>query len=67
MAEAVRKLGLRRERDWLYFIDRAGDVSRSRKGKTEKVRRVGLRREKGWLYFLDGRGDIRRSPLLARA
>jgi len=36
MAEKVKVLGIKREKGWLYFVDKDGDVSRAKKGKTPK-------------------------------
>ena len=66
MASVVAKTGISREKGWLYFVDRAGDVSRVRmqrsgrripKGR-QKVARCGIEREDGWLYFIDKRGNV---------
>jgi len=38
--EKVVKCGIKREKDYLYFVDKEGDVSRSKmqhKGRTKKV------------------------------
>jgi len=66
MATVVEKTGIRREKGWLYFLDKRGDVSRARmargggkgpKGR-EKVTRCGIEREEGFLYFIDKKGDV---------
>lgn len=38
MAELVKKVGIRREEGWLYFIDKDGDISRvkMKRGGTKK-------------------------------
>lgn len=67
MAEKAAKVGLKKEKGWLYFVDKKGDVSRAKmaragrkkgKTKTEKVSKVGLKKKSGYLYFIDKSGDI---------
>lgn len=69
MVELVKKLGIKRESGWVYFVDADGDVSRGRVGaivsynplkyaEPEKVVEVGIIREKGFLYRLSEDGDI---------
>jgi hypothetical protein len=70
MAEKVKKVGVKRESGYLYFIDKQGDVSRTlmarggkKGGKHSKVTEIGLKKEKGYLYFIDKQGDISRSVM----
>lgn len=65
MAQKLKKLGIKREKGYLYYIDKQGDVSCSKmawdkkKGTNpKKVAKVGLKREKGYLYFIDKQGDV---------
>ncbi|MBN2422458.1 hypothetical protein JXB41_04485 [Candidatus Woesearchaeota archaeon] len=67
MAEKVAKTGVKKERGYLYFVDKNGDVSRAKmsrggrkKGKqsAEKVARAGVKKKPGHLYFIDKQGDI---------
>ena len=71
MAKKVEKLGLKREKGFLYYIDKQGDVSRAtmarggkKGGKPKKVAKVGIKKEKGFLYFLDKKGDISRAMMV---
>jgi two-component system response regulator HupR/HoxA len=66
MATIVAKTGIKREKGWLYFLDKQGDVSRARmarggskapKGR-QKVARCGVDREDGFLYFIDKKGNV---------
>ena len=66
MATVVEKTGIKREKGWLYYVDKKGDVSRARmargggkvpKGKPQKVAKCGIRREEGFLYFIDKKGE----------
>jgi len=70
MAEKVAKVGVRKEKGYLYFVDKQGDVSRAKMarggakgGRPEKVGRAGVRKEKGYLYFVDKAGDISRAKM----
>ncbi|MBN2189975.1 MAG: hypothetical protein PHO00_03170 [bacterium] len=73
MAQVVAKVGVKKTKGYLYFIDKKGDVSRAkmarggkRKGKKaapEKVAKVGVKKEKGYLYFLDKKGNISRAKM----
>ncbi len=73
MAEKVAKVGVRRTDGYLYFIDKAGDVSRAKMarggkkgGKPEKVAKVGVKKQEGFLYFLDKAGDVSRAKMVRR-
>jgi len=70
MAQKVAKAGVKKEKGYLYFIDKDGDVSRApmvrggvKKGKPAKVTKVGVKKEKGFLYFLDKDGDVSRAKM----
>jgi len=67
MANKVAKVGVKRQKGYLYFVDKRGDVSRAkmargkRKGakpKLEKVAKVGVKKKVGYLYFVDKQGDV---------
>jgi len=69
----VAKLGIKREKGWIYFIDKQGDISRKKMArgdsseqivcKAEVVVKVGLKREDGYLFFIDKEGDISRAKI----
>ena len=72
MAEKVAKVGVKKTNGYLYFVDKAGDISRAvmargggKKGrqKVEKVAKVGAKKERGYLYFVDKAGDISRAKM----
>ena len=70
MAELVEKCGIKKEEGFLYFVDKAGDIScakasrgNKKGGKTKKVKKVGITKEKGYLYFVDKNGDISRAAM----
>ena len=56
MAEVVEKTGVTKEKGYLYYLDKQGDVSRSKMaragkggGNAEKVATAGVTRESGYL------------------
>ncbi|HLD69943.1 MAG TPA: hypothetical protein VJA17_04180 [Candidatus Omnitrophota bacterium] len=64
-AKKVAKVGVKKEKGFLYFVDKNGDVScaqmargNKKGGKAKKVAKVGIKKEKGFLYFIDKNGDI---------
>ena len=70
MAEVVEKTGVTKEKGYLYYLDKQGDVSRSQMaragkggGNAEKVADAGVTRESGYLYYVDKNGDVSRSPM----
>jgi hypothetical protein len=62
----VAKTGIRREKGWLYFLDKRGDVSRARMARgggrapkgQQKVARSGVKREDAWLYSIYKNGNV---------
>lgn len=65
MAEKVVKLGIKRQKGYLYYIDKQGDVSCAKMargskkgGSPKKVTKCGIKRKEGYLYFIDKRGDV---------
>ena len=71
MGEKVQKVGVKREDGFLYYIDKAGDVSRAKMarggkkgGKPQKVTKVGVQKEAGFLYYLDKAGDVARAKMV---
>ena len=70
MAEKVAKAGIKREKGFLYYLDKQGNVSRAKMARgTEKggdatvVSKLGVKREKGFLYFIDKEGDVSRAKM----
>ncbi|MBI4041055.1 MAG: hypothetical protein HY390_04225 [Deltaproteobacteria bacterium] len=75
MAQKIFKSGVKKEKGWLYFLDKKGNVSRAkmvRRGKKspkkapEVVCKCGVKREDGWLYFIDKGGDVARAKMARR-
>lgn len=67
MAQKVAKVGVKKVKGFLYYVDKAGDVGRApmvragkKGGRPEKVAKAGVKKEKGYLYFIDKQGDISR-------
>ena len=64
--QLVAKVGVKKEKGWLYFVDKKGNVSRAKmargrkkpKGKPQMVAKVGVKKKKGYLYFIDKKGHI---------
>ena len=72
MAETIAKTDVKKEKGYLYYMDKQGDVSRAKmaragqkgsKSKPEKVAKAGVKREKGFLYFIDKKGNIARAKM----
>ena len=72
MAQKVAKVGVKKEKGYLYYLDKNGDVSRAKmvrgggqhkKAKPEKVAKAGVKREEGYLYFIDKQGDVSRAKM----
>jgi hypothetical protein len=67
MAEKVAKLGVKREKDYMYYI-KGGAVWKvprkqpgQAKGKSEKVSDAGVNQDTNYIYFLDKDGDVARA------
>jgi len=65
MAQKEMKVGVKRVKGYLYFIDKQGDVSCAKMargtkkgGMRKKVAKCGIKRKEGYLYFLDKQGDV---------
>ncbi len=68
MAEKVAKLGITREKDFMYFVKNGAvwKVPRKQpgvpKGRQEKVMDGGFVQDTDHIYFMDKDGDVSRSP-----
>jgi len=65
MAQKVAKVGVKRAKGYLYFIDKKGDISCAKMsrgskkgGGPKKVAKVGVTKKEGYLYFVDKQGDV---------
>ena len=70
MSEKVKTCRVKKESGFLYYLDKQGDVSRSKMaragkggGNAEKVATVNVKRESGYLYFIDKDGDVSRAKM----
>ena len=70
MAEVVKNTGVSKEKGYLYYLGKDGNVWRSKMaragkggGSAEKVADAGVSRESGYLYYVDKNGDVARSPM----
>ncbi len=65
MAQKVEKVGIKRQKGYLYYVDKKGDVSCAKMargskkgGSPKKVAKCGIERKEGYLYFVDKQGDV---------
>lgn len=70
MAEKVKVTGVKKETGFLYYLDKNGNVSRTKMargankgGHPEVVANAGVTRETGYLYFIDKDGDVSRAKM----
>ncbi len=70
MAEVVANTGVSKEKGYLYYLGKDGNVWRSQMaragkggGNAEKVADAGVTRESGYLYYVDKNGNVSRSPM----
>ena len=67
MAEKVAKLGISREKDFMYYVKDGGvwKVQRKQpgvpKGRPEKVADGGFQMDTNYIYFVDRDGDVARA------
>ena len=67
MAEKVAKVGVKKQKGYLYFVDKHGNVARAKmsrggrkkgKAKVEAVAKAGVKKKSGYLYFIDKQGAV---------
>jgi hypothetical protein len=65
MAEKVMKVGVKRAKGYLYYLDKKGNVSCAKMarggkkgGSPKMVAKCGIKRKEGYLYFIDKHGDV---------
>ncbi|MBS3131208.1 hypothetical protein J4212_02130 [Candidatus Woesearchaeota archaeon] len=66
MGSVIAKTGVKREKGYLYFLDKKGNVAKvqmKRAGKkTSKaqvvVAKAGIKRKSGYLYYIDSKGNV---------
>lgn len=73
MAVKVAKVGIKKEAGYLYFLDKDGDIAKTKmsrgrgtgaaKSTPQKVEKAGVKKESGYLYFIDKDGDVSRAKM----
>ena len=70
MAIKVLKCKIKREKGYLYYLDKKGNVSKAemargkKKGGSPKVVvKAGIKRDSGYLYFIDKQGDVAKAKM----
>ncbi len=71
MATKVAKLGIKKEKGWLYYLDKKGNVGRAKMGRGRKPSKVkpqtvvkaAVKKVAGFLYFIDKQGDVSQAKL----
>ena len=70
MADKVAKTGVSKEKGYLYYLGKDGNVWASKMargadkgGNAKKVADAGVTRESGWLYFIDKDGDVSKAKM----
>ncbi|MBI3019515.1 MAG: hypothetical protein HYY61_06475 [Deltaproteobacteria bacterium] len=75
MATKVAKCGVKKEKGWLYYLDKRGNVARAKmvrrgtkakKAPPQVIAKCGVKREDGWLYFIDKQGDVAKAKMARR-
>jgi hypothetical protein len=71
MAEKVAKVGIKRKKGYLYYVDKRGNVvetkmarGKSKGGGGKVIAKPGVKKVKGYLYFIDKKGDVARAKML---
>ena len=70
MAEVVAKTGVTKEKGYLYYLGKDGDVWASpmaragqAKGEKKMVAKAGVERKAGFLYYINKDGHVARSKM----
>lgn len=65
MAQKVAKVGIKRKKGYLYYVDKKGNVvetkmarGKSKGGGGKVIAKPGVKKQKGYLYFIDKKGDV---------
>jgi len=66
MGKVIAKTGIKREKGFLYFLNKKGDVAKvamKRAGKKANkkqivVAKAGVKRKPGYLYYIDKKGNV---------
>ena len=70
MAEKVAKVGIKRKKGYLYYVDKKGNVvetkmarGKAKGGGGKVVAKPAVKKAKGYLYFIDKKGDVSRARM----
>jgi len=70
MAERIAKVGIKRKKGYLYYVDKRGNVvetkmarGKSKGGGGKVVAKPAVKKAKGYLYFIDKKGDVSRARM----
>ena len=71
MAQKVAKVGIKRKKGYLYYVDKKGNVvetkmarGKSKGGGAKVVAKPAVKKQKGYLYFIDKAGDVSCAKML---
>jgi hypothetical protein len=70
MAEKVAKVGIKRKKGYLYYVDKKGNIvetkmarGKAKGGGGKVIAKPGVKKAKGYLYFIDKKGDVSRAKM----
>jgi len=71
MAEKVAKVGIKRQKGYLYYVDKKGNVVETKMARGNKkggggkvIAKPSVRKVSGYLYFIDKAGDVARAKMV---
>ena len=71
MAQKAAKVGIKRKKGYLYYVDKKGNVvetkmarGKSKGGGGKVIAKPGVKKMKGYLYFIDKAGDVSCAKML---
>ena len=71
MSQKVAKVGIKRKKGYLYYVDKKGNVvetkmarGKSKGGGGKVIAKPGVKKQKGCLYFIDKAGDVSCAKML---
>jgi hypothetical protein len=70
MAERIAKVGIKRKKGYLYYVDKRGNVvetkmarGKAKGGGGKVIAKPAVKKAKGYLYFIDKKGDVSRARM----
>ena len=71
MAEKVAKVGIKRQKGYLYYVDKKGNVVETKMARGNKkggggkvIAKPSVKKVSGYLYFIDKAGDVARAKMV---